>query len=534
MPVSASKVFEFFEQHHTWSLDKYEIHSVPFSALRRAFRTIILTLSEYEDTEDAIQEIRYHIAKALTVPVRFDEPTLRWVESALGPPEGVLQRWGRDTAEAYKIARSTAGELAAVENPLRIKVRELLVGLENEGTDYRIYCHRTAEEDFCSIPDDSAHGNRMASRFLHSVRAYDDTEPFDTLLKVGPLRAKGWGAAPDVLFTAPRFSRLIHLVWSGCSDEDDFGYDPARLSSPVQSASESSSRSQPYDHRVSGWHQNVIRVGGLRDPRDTDIDDLRFFRELSQAQTLRKAVLVHIDEKRGILLPPEARVPSFDPSAKAEDAIAYRIPSETLGEGMFLIWPEVEGPDLGGARIAQGRYSVAWKARLREAFANDPDGLLRRLSAAGVNLQYLRCRVRHWCRPPSNVIPAPQQREHFRILIQTIGMNEDNSVRNRGARDWWEYAWIEIARTRGEAIQSGFQEQEIIDEELFTILRERLPEIRQSMKGDSGFALQLPANRSIEGGVQFYTILGIEHGFLVPDVALRVLSDLDDLERWRA
>jgi len=46
---------------------------------------------------------------------------------------------------------------------------------------------------------------------------------------VGPLRSKGWGSAPDAILSAPRFARLIQIVWSGCGDEEDFGYDPVAV-----------------------------------------------------------------------------------------------------------------------------------------------------------------------------------------------------------------------------------------------------------------------------------------------------------------
>jgi len=51
-------------------------------------------------------------------------------------------------------------------------------------------------------------------------------KPFEVLIKMGPLRSKGWGSAPDAIVSAPRFGTLVQIVWAGCADEDDFGYDP--------------------------------------------------------------------------------------------------------------------------------------------------------------------------------------------------------------------------------------------------------------------------------------------------------------------
>ncbi len=535
MPVAASKVFEFLEKSQTWAIEKYEITCRSFSTLRRAFRTIILTLADGDDGEELAYEVRNHIAKALTVPIRFDQTTLRWVESVLGTPESVRQRWGQETGRAYEHARVAAHEMEKAESPLRLKLREILLDLKERQTDFRIYSHKTAQEDFRSLLNDPADESLMDDRFLHSVKAYSEVEPFDALIKVGPLRSRGWGAAPDALLTAPRFRRLIQLVWSGCRDEEDFGYDPATVSLPAQSSPNNLSR---VDNSASGrgttWDIRLTTVGDNLEGPDGDLDDLRFFRDISQNRGLCHAVLVQIDERRGILFPPEARLSSFDPCVGVEDAIDYRVPVVTLEEGMFLIWPDLDEPDLGPLKVAQGRYSAVWKSHLREAFTRDPDDLLRRLRTAGIKLRHLRFRVRYWCKPPSNVIHAPKNRKHFEILIKALRIDPEESASAGKGREWWEYAWEEIAKAVGEAIHIGFQEHEIIHEELLSILRELLPSIRELAQAGTNFVLNLPTDRSLEGAVQFYKIFGIDEGFLVPDITLRVVSDLDELEQWRA
>ena len=50
----------------------------------------------------------------------------------------------------------------------------------------------------------------------------------------------------------------------------------------------------------------------------------------------------------------------------ADEPIGYRLPGETLAEGMFLIWPLLGAADLGALRAGEGRYSRIWKERLRE------------------------------------------------------------------------------------------------------------------------------------------------------------------------
>ena len=535
MVVAASQIFDFLEERRTWTIEKYEVAYRPFSVLRRSVRMIILTLSETDDSEEVSYKLRTHLAEFLTVPIPFCPSSLGWVEEVLGQPDAVEARWGREVRESYDVALESAREMENAESPLRLKLREKFLELRAQRTAYRIYCHRKAREYFRSVLEVPTNEAISDDCFLHSVKGYREAEPFETLIKVGPLRSAGWGAAPDALLTAPRFGRLIHLVWSGCADEEDFGYDPATISAMVPSlVGNAGRRDVSIGRATTSWVRQVTPVGDDLNEIDRDVDDLRFFNELAKSRDLRKAILVQIDDLRGILFPPEARVPSFDPATRVEDAIDYRVPIETLDEGMFVIWPELDESDLGSLRVAEGRYSVLWKNRLREAFILDPNGLVHQLRRAGIDLQHLRFCVKHWCKPPSTVIHAPQQLRHFEILIKTLGIDFDEPPPSRTARrEWWQYAWIEIAKARGEAIQTGLQEQEIINEQLFDILRQALPTIGEQARTNDNFVLKLPREKALEGAVQFYKVLAMEQGFLVPDVALRVVSEIDDIEQWR-
>jgi hypothetical protein len=371
--------------------------------------------------------------------------------------------------------------------------------------------------------------------FLHSVKDYREAPPFDVLLKVGPLRSKGWGSAPDAIVSAPRFGKMVQIVWSGCGDEDDFGYDPATMTGGVPGSQESRGSSHVAS-RPLAWSRDIIRIGDIADisTERADEDELKIFHALGRAVELRRATLIEIDEEDGVLYPPHSEVSTFDPTPYADEPIGYRQPGETLAEGMFLIWPLLGVADLGALHAGDGRYSRTWKERLKQELLRDADDLVGRLSAAGIELRNLRSRVWQWCRPPSTVIHAPQQRRHFEILVRILGIDHDTTATARTARrPWWEYAWTEIAHARGEAIQTGMQEHEIIDEQLFVILRDCLPDIRRRAAAEAIFELAIPDGRDLTGSVRLYKVRSIEESFLVPDTMLKVICDLDTIEQWR-
>jgi hypothetical protein len=227
MTVTASQIFSFLEQAGMCSIDRREVHSNAFGVLRRSIRQIVVRL--HEDGDDESQEtadrLRSLLSEWLTVPVPFDDALLESV-AALGAAEAVEKRWGHEIRMAYDHACAAARLLQRAENPARTDVRDIVRQLESDGSDWKIYCHRKARPHFESI---FTTDQLPPDVFLHSVKDYREVGPFEVLVKVGPLRSKGWGSAPDALLSAPRFSKMVQIVWSGCGDEDDFGYDPAGI-----------------------------------------------------------------------------------------------------------------------------------------------------------------------------------------------------------------------------------------------------------------------------------------------------------------
>jgi len=61
----------------------------------------------------------------------------------------------------------------------------------------------------------------MPSDFIHTSREYRDTQPFEMLVKFGPLRALVGGPYP-ILYCRSRFQSLGQVVWSGSLDEPSF------------------------------------------------------------------------------------------------------------------------------------------------------------------------------------------------------------------------------------------------------------------------------------------------------------------------
>ena len=161
-------------------------------------------------------------------------------------------------------------------------------------------------------------------------------------------------------------------------------------------------------------------------------------------------------------------------------------------------------------------------------------GLLKLLNNAGVNLINLEQAIKNlWIKPTARVIHAPHSMNHFRILLNVLGFGEKMVQTRYGLRPFCELATLEIRRSRGEAIQTGLNEHEIVDEVLNNLLNDLIPEISSHASDDSSFKFTLDPDRGLSGVLYFYKILSIESGFTVPQNEIDRHVHIDLCDQWR-
>jgi hypothetical protein len=538
MATTPSEIFAFLHQNGRFAIERHEISSAAFAALRQGIRRMFQYLLE-EGEPDALEaagRLRSQLSGWLTVPFPFDGEFLASL-NVLGSPTEVGARWGSDVRNNYEIARQAAEELQRGENPARTCLRLQIRELQKANLHFKIYCHRTARPTFDSLmtPHEAPLGS---DHFLHSVSDYRGAPVFDTLLKVGPLRSWGWGSIPDAITSAPRYGRLVQVVWRGCGDEPGFGYDPV---APVGEVGAEGTRQINHDEalvsRVS-WVSNVKRFESDLPAEAESIpveDDFQVFGNLCASSARRRAVLVHIGNHHGILYPSHSQVLSYDPDPNSLTPIWKRQPGESLREGMFVIRQRIDDVSFGGLKVEHDHYSQIWKSRLREEIEKDEQALVRRLRESGIRLSSLHTVIHNWCLRPTTVIHAPHSQHNFELLIKVLGpLQEGIETRHKQSPSWWQRAWNEIRHSRGDAIQAGLQEQEIVDDELCALLRDKLPELRAAAATKNAFLVALPENHSVHGTALFEKVVGIEDGFLAPESELKVVRETNANYQWRA
>lgn len=194
--VAASTVFAVLETQTQLTVETIEVKDFRFRALRQSMRDIMQLLGDAEDAEarSVVLDARTILSEFLTVPVPPDH-LIPHAIAELFPgmdDDAVARKWGREVSHAFCALQSAAIDFAQHGNLLRSVLAESLDKLFDNNVDLRIYCHRQATEHFRSLPLAHPDEMRRPGIFLHSHAEYRDSTTFDTLLKCGPMRSKGW------------------------------------------------------------------------------------------------------------------------------------------------------------------------------------------------------------------------------------------------------------------------------------------------------------------------------------------------------
>ena len=529
--MAASRIFDFVASRESFLHERREIFSPNFTALRRNLNRIISRLSQTTEPEavEVADEIRALLFKWLSTPVEFSDAL---VQSLLdfGTVESFEARWGFQGE--FKGAVEALHKMATERSRLRCELAATLRELAGQKTGFTIFCHKRAREHFDSILAEIGDGGSISPQFLHTIRDYAEAQPFSSLIKVGPLRARGWGAVPDSILSAPRYEKLIQFVWSGCADEQGFGYDP--VAAPPVSVTTTSQSGDSLGNQIS-WKQKTTASGVFAEApgANREQDEFAEYQQILVNGGKRNAVLLELPDGDGILYSRNSEILSFDPTTSS-GAVAGRSPSDGLTEGMFIIHTHAGNIPLGDNEGQETGLFEIWKARLREELKSSPEAFCGILKNKGLELQSLRLCVENWAVEPHTVIHAPQKRRHFQILIDALSIDPATAPPPPGdTRPFWQRAWEEILITRGEAIHTGRQEHELAEQKTVELLSSLAVGIRKLAVERDGFLIHSPNGADVRGTFVFFKVLRIEDDFMAPDSELKVIRDLDGLEKWK-
>lgn len=539
--MNVTSCFDFLARHDYFLLDRREIVSTLFGDLRKQIRIILEAMYESgNDHEiDIACELRKSLSEWLTVPVPFDGVLIDTLQ-LLGNWDTIEKRWGNQIARVFEAAIRITESMQQNENPMRRTLVDEIEKLFREKKRFRIFAHRNSVDHFTSLCNDLTE-----QHFLYGHGDYSVSDPFDVLLKVGPLRSVGWGKCPDALLTSPRFRILTQFVWSGSSDEDGFGLDPVTGKSVVDVLSNKTSTTVTGVREALNWSLKTTQTGdtasdsehGITD--ESDEDDFSFLLRIqsryADVHRERSAVLIKFVNAHGILIPSREEILVYDPEKnEAGGAIELVRPTCKHLDGSFFILPIIDTADFGEVHVEKTKYSKIWKGCLANVIKNhqrDLSDLSQSLKMNKVSLLNLDSRLLEWCHPPGTVIPAPRKWEHFNALIAVLG--EHYNKHELLGEDFAKKAWIEIRHSRGNAINEGKEESRAQKELEFDLLKKLMSEIESTDSQPDEFAVRVPPNNDLKGSYRFFRVESVEPGLVVPDTVLREIHAITEFDIWR-
>lgn len=517
MPVSPSRAIEYIEnktfQHHR-TIIKCEM----FSHIRSYIRSLYESLSSADF--DRADEIKIYLLKLLSSPSNIDSNFL--IECGLSDAQGVSQLYGKDIATTIQALRINLDEVDKIENPIKAELARFFKENPIRCTlsAVKIWCHKNENELYRDVLEQA--GLDYEKSFINSEAQYKESDIFDVLIKVGPLRSFGWSKTPKLLVLSPKYESLYQIMWDGSRNENGF-FEFGGLSVNQKSL---------FDVK------NEVNVTIPILPRAAFIgageeDDFEFFLRIKPAINYsNRVVLVQINDEDGVFLLPRKKLHSFKRSPLSKVRFTEKSADE-IEDGEFIIIHNADA-DFGTAEINIDNYPLAkiWKSSLKQAYVRR-ESLIARMINSGIEMQDYDRAIKAWIDPTGTVIHAPLKESYFKLLISKVLMPpEFDTSSQKGVSI--KKAWSEIQHSRVKASLNGRIENEIVDEQVISELKKNGMLINDLSSGGNYFSFGMPPESGLTGSVSFYPVVSVSDNFTAPDEMLGAISKLSTLEKYRS
>lgn len=532
MTKNTTVIFDSYVEPNLKIIRK-EVEFAPVAEFRKSLIVIFNQLDRSDEHQSMISGKIWSVVSVLLTSVSdFHLILPDATEQIFTSQKTVKENWGYEIWANYNRAVSIAYSLISKPNPLLVETLNCIKSLKNDGRSFAIFYPKkwipVLLESFKSAGIDPS-----SIKFISSVAEYRDSEFVDTIIKIGPMRTNGWSRTPDSLLTSPKCNTIIQIAWQKCPDESLHGNDPIV---PVSRLQPGRIQSKIVDWVITNepiyadW-ETPIQPPTIEASAIVLSDDLSTLSVASK--DFRSAVLLSLDADYGLLNAPAGKIIIYNTNQIIDTCCGVRSAATVEPSSFIVIVGEYTTSDDSDKTTGLDNYSNIWKSTLQKENEAAPIAFIQKLEQNGLDLSELRSALRHWVRPTSTVIHAPQRREHFEIICRVLGLTE--LVNHRGKEmPLWRAAWSEITISRGEAIQAGMESSEKLESIVLDGLRKFNHTINQEIGDSSKFNLHIPYGE--EGGylpIILHKVLEVESGYRAPGSELRKILQLDYIQQWQ-
>jgi hypothetical protein len=526
---------EFVSSENPFIHRRHVVKDGMIGNLHACVRRMTGILGSLEDDQSAVLARRLGggLMRIQLIPLPMNQTEIIDMLLEFDQPSHLENIWGREFRDVWEKAMNLIDimEKETAENPLRSKIRELLLDCCENKETFRILCSRHHQDDFIELLEDVCPKFETEDILFQRETQYREMSPFDRLIRVGPMKSRGLARVPDAIFNAPRFKVLEQVLWDVSRDENDLGMEPLGDWKFEREQNQSSRVLIP--HGIQ-WLEESIEVVVERPDLAPDSEeqteeeqDIEFnmFGNRDQ-RNLQEAALFEVSGHGFSFQRPRTQEWSL---AVDESSPFRQRRLKQVREGMYIaLYRGNEAHRLLGRDMPLGKHAAEWKNRLRKRMEMDRDRVVQELRQSGISIENLEPALDRWRR--RGVVPAPQRRSDFKILLRTLGLGKD--------RRWLDIAWEEIRVVRGDRMQQGILAHELVDEALERVvgdneLDRQMVQYFEKHPEIPFFSISLPEDGELKGRIDLHRVHGVEQGFRIPANLFDRNLTPEDIEQWR-
>lgn len=431
-------------------------------------------------------------------PSAFDDALLERIKGLAGGRSVLQMRWGDRICKMHDELLQSCGKLgrqgSAFSHALKSRVQW-------DGRLNKIYCHRTQADAIRALVGAS-------TQLIHSLSGYRNCSKFDSLVVLGSLRKIGIGRVPPAVVMAPRFHRLVQVVWSTDKDDPDFGFSASFLGFDVNTT----------------WNvaETIVRCGHLECDEieiqnevelDSEVIASWTSKRSTEKRRISNATLMVLGGGQGLALRNGGRAMVFN--AEARDVIEKE--AHEVEEGEILLMHEGQ-IDFGELSEIDDDLVRRWRNDLRWAHEQDAEAFLSSLRRNGIKLKGLASCITSWMGNH-----RPQQQATLEGVCAVLGWDQRKTRR----------LWKIFAEHHGKAIQTGTIESELERETVESWIRgseivETLAELPMEGVGHRSFNIHIGDDLLV---LNAYVVDGIDLHESIDEGKIGKLMSLAELQR---
>lgn len=505
---------------------KYIADSPLFAQIYRRFRALITNISipdaPPQENENAIL-LQMELTKLLISP---RTPSLDIFEqSGLSDQTLVTRKWGgliwNDILKIQGLIHTYKKKGSLLNNEFVNVYSDLIKKTEKD--KIKICCHKNEKNDYIKILSNITSLND--DDFICNLTDYRENIFIEALLVFGPLRLYGMAKKPEIIALSPIYNKLIRFTWHGVTDDAEFGLDPVDMQHNYLSSMPLST------HLIKPTYTEDLGtttpIEELHTPETAISDNLIL--PIKKGVTDVSCTLIELPNNLAILLRPKSHPLIFSPDENEQDRIRTSSTAD-LNVGDYYIDYELH-TGLGKTSVNATEFPLAviWKDALSKLYTNSPNICVMRMKSAGIDLKDLYRAANSWMYLGDSVISAPQNRLHFKALIEVV-LNRVIPPSSDGT-EGWELAYHEVEKSRESAIEHGFIKSSIIQDRLIEVLNKNISKITQLISTKDVISTTVNSE-DFNGSIILQKIITIASSYSAPPEQLEKQMSLAIAEQY--